>query len=39
MYRRDVDDTFLVFNDRDDAELFLDFMNSLHKNIKFTKLK
>ena len=36
MYRRYVDDTFLVFNDRDDAELFLDFMNSLHKNIKFT---
>ena len=33
VYRRYVDDTFLVFNDRDDAELFLDFMN---KNIKFT---
>ena len=35
VHRRYVDDTFLEFNDRDDAELFLDFMNSLHKNIKF----
>ena len=26
VYRRYVDDTFLVFNDRDDAELFLDFI-------------
>ena len=29
-------DTFLVFNDRDDAELFLYFTDSLHKNIKIT---
>ena len=36
MHYQSTDDIFLVFNDRDDAELFLDFINSLHKNIKFT---
>ena len=29
-------DTFLIFNDRDDCELFFDFFNLQHKNIKFT---
>ena len=27
---------FLIFNDRDDCELFFDFLNLQHKNIKFT---
>ena len=27
---------FLIFNERDDSELFLKYMNNLHKNIKFT---
>jgi hypothetical protein len=36
VYKRYVDDTFLVFHDRDDAELFFEYMNSLHQNIKFT---
>ena len=36
VYNRYVDDTFLIFNDRDDSELFLEYMNNLHKNIKFT---
>ena len=35
-YKRYVDDIFLVFNDRDDSELFLEFMNCQHSNIKFT---
>ena len=33
---RYVDDIFLIFNDRDDAEFFLEFMNSQDSNIKFT---
>ena len=36
MYKRYVDDTFLVFNDRYDCELFLEFFNHRHLNIKFT---
>ena len=35
-YKRYVDDTFLIFNDRDDCELFLEYINLEHKNIKFT---
>ena len=35
-YKRYVDDTFLIFNDRDDCELFLEFINLEHKNIRFT---
>ena len=35
-YKRNVDDIFLVFNDRDDSELFLEFINCQHSNIKFT---
>ena len=31
-----MDDIFLIFNDRDDAEFFLEFMNSQDSNIKFT---
>ena len=31
-----VDDIFLVFNDRDDCELFHEYMNRQHPNIKFT---
>ena len=35
-YRRYVDDTFLLFNDRTHIPLFLDYLNSKHPNIKFT---
>ena len=35
-YRRFVDDTFAVFENTNQAELFLTFINNLHKNIKFT---
>ena len=36
IYKRYVDDCFLVFNDVDDSELFLEYMNNIHANIKFT---
>ena len=36
-YRRYVDDTFLLFRDEHHIELFLDYLNSKHKNIQFTK--
>ena len=35
-YRRYVDDTFLVFKERDHVPLFLQYLNSKHQNIKFT---
>ena len=35
-YRRYVDDTFTLFKDPSHAPLFLEFLNKLHKNIKFT---
>ena len=35
-YKRYVDDTFLLFKDKQHANLFLDFINSSHPNIKFT---
>ena len=35
-YKRYVDDTFVLFKDRSHAELFLNFINSFHPNIKFT---
>ena len=35
-YKRYVDDTFVVFNDREDCELFFEYFNTQHKNIKFT---
>ena len=35
-YKRYVDDTFVVFNDRDDCELFFEYFNTQHRNIKFT---
>ena len=34
-YRRYVDDTFCLFECRDDALRFLDFINTLHPSIKF----
>ena len=37
VYRRYVDDTFLVFSAKDDVQPFFDFMNSVHPNIRFTK--
>ena len=35
-HRRYVDDVFCVFDNEYDAELFFDFINSQHPNIKFT---
>ena len=35
-YRRYVDDVFLLFDKRDQVKKFLRYMNSRHKNIKFT---
>lgn len=36
LYRRYVDDTFLVFRSPDHAPRFLDYLNSKHPNIRFT---
>ena len=36
LYRRYVDDTFLVFKHRDHIPLFLDYLNTKHTNIEFT---
>ena len=35
-YRRYVDDTFLIFRDSSHVDLFLNYLNSKHPNIKFT---
>ena len=35
-YRRYVDDTIALFSNKASAELFLDFVNTFHDNIKFT---
>ena len=35
-YRRYVDDTFLIFRRNQDVELFLNYLNNQHDNIKFT---
>ena len=35
-YRRYVDDTFLLFKHKDHAKLFLDYVNNIHHNIRFT---
>ena len=37
LYRRYVDDIFLLFNSPDHIEPFLDYLNSKHGNIKFAK--
>ena len=36
VYRRFVDDTFLLFQTKDDVEKFKNYLNKQHKNIKFT---
>ena len=36
LYKRYVDDCFLAFKRRDHAELFLNYLNQQHRNIKFT---
>ena len=36
IYKRYVDDCFLLFNDVDDSELFLEYMKNMHANKKFT---
>ena len=35
-YRRYVDDTFALFTNKASAELFLEFANSFHENVRFT---
>ena len=35
-YRRYIDDTFLLFKDSSHVNLFLDYLNSMHRNIRFT---
>ena len=37
LYRRFVDDTFLVFSDITHVDLFLNYLNNKHSNIEFTK--
>ena len=37
LYRRFVDDTFFVFNDKSNIDKFLQYLNNKHSNIKFTK--
>ena len=36
LYRRYVDDTFLLFDSECNIDLFLNFLNSQHPNISFT---
>ena len=36
LYRRYVDDTFLIFRKREDIPLFLEYLNSKHRNIEFS---
>ena len=36
MYKRYVDDIFCIFGNKKDAEIFFEFFNCYHKNIKFT---
>ena len=38
-YRRHVDDTFCVFETERDADLFFNYINSRHPNIRFTMEK
>ena len=35
-YRRYMDDTFLLFKEKNYANLFLDYLNKQHNNIEFT---
>ena len=35
-YQSYVDDTFVLFKEKCHAQMFLDFINSFHRNIKFT---
>ena len=35
-YRRYVDDTFVIFKEKEHARMFLDFINGFHNNINFT---
>ena len=36
IYRRCVDDIFAVFSNQNEADEFLNYLNSCHENIKFT---
>ena len=36
VYRRYVDDTFVIFKEQHHASLFLNYLNSKHRNIRFT---
>ena len=35
-YKRYVDDTFLLFNNTNDAHTFFDYINTIHPNLRFT---
>ena len=36
-YKRYVDDTFVIFNSKEDSDAFFKYLNSQNRNIKFTK--
>ena len=36
-YKRFVDDTFAIFNNKQESNMFFEYLNNLHPNIKFTK--
>ena len=36
LYRRYIDDTLVIFKDKDHATQFLDYLNKQHRNIEFT---
>ena len=37
MYLRYVDDTFVMFENRQESSSFVNYLNNLHKNLSFTK--
>ena len=37
MYRRYVEDCFLIFNSQKSSDVFFEYLNKLHPNIKYTK--
>ena len=37
VYLRYVDDTFVMFENKQESSSFLNYLNNLHKNLKFTK--
>ena len=39
MYKRYVNDIFYMFRNENDAQIFIEFLNCQHQNIKFTPEK